>query len=190
MPDRSSDAGHATSLSEQHRQQLGLHAQPAAQLSSLADFAATPQVVAACQQQKRSQHAFQRQLLTQPGPPPAAMHFSTAAPAAPADGHAGGIAAAEAAGFGAAQGPISGGAAVRHPEQPAGATPAGANSWWDDDGCFEYRAPLSTTVRRLKASSCDHNTGCHVVNWICWGLYNAPRISLLSNGNAMLARRC
>jgi len=47
-------------------------------------------------------------------------------------------------------------AAPAAPSGTARPAPAGGEaptSWWDDQGCFEYRAPLSTTVRRLKVSA-------------------------------------
>lgn len=37
--------------------------------------------------------------------------------------------------------------------RPVSAGGEAPTSWWDDQGCFEYRAPLSTTVRRLKVSA-------------------------------------
>ena len=125
---------------EDAQQQLGLHRQPAVSLVSLAGFAAGPHMTTSWHQASR-QHRQQRNGT-------AVVHFSTTTAAvtdlnrgSSSDGGNMGQAAAS------SQQPGSSG---RHPEQPAGATAAGANAWWDADGCFEYRAPLSTTVRRLK----------------------------------------
>lgn len=129
----------------QHAQQLGLHRQPAVPLVSLAGFAAGPHMTTSRRQPAQGIYISSPSCLhRQQGSSPAVAHLSTTT-AAVADLHRGGNGA----------GPVASssqqsGAGVRHPEQPAGATTAGANAWWDADGCFEYRAPLSTTVRRLK----------------------------------------
>ena len=132
----------------EHAQQLGLHRQPAVPLVSLAGFAAGPHMMTSPHQRAQglwtSSPSRQHR---QQGNCTAAVCFSSTT-AAVADLHREGS-SGDSAGQAAASSQQPG-SSVRHPEQPAGATAAGANAWWDADGCFEYRAPLSTTVRRLK----------------------------------------
>jgi hypothetical protein len=132
-------------------QQLGLHRQPAVPLVSLAGFAAGPHVMLSRRQPAPGFYTGSpSRPHQQQGTSTAVVRFlSTTAAVTDLETDSG-------VGGGVGQAASSGqqpGSSVRHPEQPAGATAAGANAWWDADGCFEYRAPLSTTVRRLKVSS-------------------------------------
>lgn len=131
----------------EHAQQLGLHQQPAVPLVSLAGFAAGPHMMTSRHQ--RTQRFCTSSPARQQGNGTAAAHFSTTTAAVADLGRE--SSGSDSAGQAAASSQQPGSSA-RHPEQPAGATAAGANAWWDADGCFEYRAPLSTTVRRLKVA--------------------------------------
>jgi hypothetical protein len=142
---------------EHVQQQLGLHRQPAVPLVSLAGFAAGPHMMTSRHQPAQGLRASSpSRQHRQQGSGTAAAYFSTTTAAvadlerSSCDSDSAGQAAAS------SQQP---GSSVRHPEQPAGATAAGANAWWDADGCFEYRAPLSTTVRRLKVGT-SRLAGC------------------------------
>lgn len=162
-------AGHRNDASPAHVMHQSVRQQPAMQMHSMASAACatalaafTRATVTASQWEelggRHARHGKMHQSATRlallhAAPQPA--RFSTATMGAPPMGqHAmGSDAPASAASLApaASQGP--GAAKTSHPDQPAGATAAGLNAWWDDDGCFEYRAPLSTTVRRLKVNS-------------------------------------
>lgn len=134
---------------QQQLQRFGPHLRPAADLISTAAFSAVPPPAAGWhQQQQQSRTAAVPLPVGQPGLARIAMQqprFSTAA-ASSSDDPSSSTSISEPA----VRHQQPGVAAAGHSEQPSGATAAGANAWWDDEGCFEYRAPLSTTVRRLK----------------------------------------
>lgn len=87
---------------------------------------------------------------------PAGKQASAGAHQSPAQGSAEAIAGPHAASAVSAEGS----AKAADSNSAAGTPPVGSsapepalNSWWDDQGCFEYHAPLSTTVRRLKVGA-------------------------------------